>query len=278
MVKMGTVWDRTAEFLSDNIAAILPIALLAFFVPASIEGNFEAAKDGASAGFTALLAGLQLLFALVSLWGSLAITAMALDIASERSAANIATRRFLPVLAVSIVIFGGAFVLVLPIPALLVLNGYDMTTLVGTNNPAALSGQMTGAIALYALVLLILCLWLAARLIVVTPVVVRENRVLGAIGKSWSLTRGAALRIVGVIFLFAIISWVAGLAAKTVFGSIFALVAGGDGGGVTLAGVMTSIVVAAVQSAFMVIPPAFTAKLYLALTTQAGFRHGEAAA
>ena len=96
MVKMGTVWDRTAEFLSDNIAAILPIALLAFFVPASIEGNFAAATTGAGPGFKLLISVLQILFALVSVWGSLAITAMALDIASERSAANIATRRFLP--------------------------------------------------------------------------------------------------------------------------------------------------------------------------------------
>jgi hypothetical protein len=41
MVKMSTVWDRTAEFLSDNIGAIVPVALLAFFVPASIGGSFQ---------------------------------------------------------------------------------------------------------------------------------------------------------------------------------------------------------------------------------------------
>jgi hypothetical protein len=276
MVKMGTVWDRTAEFLSDNIAAILPIALLAFFVPASIEGNFEAAMTGAGPGFKALISVLQILFALVSVWGSLAITAMALDIASERSAANIATRRFLPALAVTLGIFAGAALLVLPIPALLAANGYDMTAL-ASGQSAELSTRMAGFIALYGLVVVLLMLWLAARLIVATPVVVRENRVLSAIGQSWALTRGAALRIVGVILLYAIVSMVAGLAAKTVFGSIFALVAGNDGDGVSLATVMTSIVVGAVQSAFMVIPPAFTAKLYLALTAQAS-RHGEAAA
>lgn len=276
MVKMGTVWDRTAEFLSDNIAAILPIALLAFFVPASIEGNFAAATTGAGPGFKLLISVLQILFALVSVWGSLAITAMALDIASERSAANIATRRFLPALAVTLVIFVGAALLALPVPVLLAASGYDMTVL-ANGQSAELSTQMTSLIALYGLAAMLLILWLAARLIVATPVVVRENRVLSAIGQSWSLTRGAALRIVGVILLYAIVSMVAGLAAKTVFGSIFALVAGNDGDGVSLATVMTSIVVGAVQSAFMVIPPAFIAKLYLALTAQAG-RHGEAAA
>lgn len=277
MVKMGTVWDRTAEFLGDNIAAVVPIALLAFFVPASIEGNFEAAMTGAGTGFKALLYTLQFVFALISLWGSLAITAMALDIASERSAANIATRRFLPALVVSVVMVVAASVLLLPIPALLLANGYDMNAM-ARGEPVEMSMRVAGAIVVYALVALVLLLWLVARLIVATPVVVRENRMLSALGESWSLTRGAALRIVGVILLFAIVSWVAGLAAKTVFGSIFALVAGNDGQGVTLATVMTSIVVAAVQTAFMVIPPAFTARLYLALTARQGFRHGEAAA
>jgi hypothetical protein len=279
MVKMATVWDRTAEFLSDNIAAILPIALLTFFVPASIEGNFEAAMAGAGPGLRTALHVLQVVFALVALWGSLAITAMALDIASQRSAANIATRRFLPALIVSLVMIAGACVLVLPIPGVLAFSGYDMTALAnGGRGSVEISRQVGGFIALYGLVLLVLFLWLVARLIVATPAVVRENRMLSALGQSWSLTRGAALRIVGVILLFAIVAWVAGLAAKTVFGSIFALVAGNDGEGLTLATVMTSIVVAAVQSAFTVIPPVFTAKLYLALTARADFRNGEAAA
>jgi hypothetical protein len=273
MVKMSIVWDRTAEFLSDNIAAVLPIALLAFFVPASIEGNFAAAMTGAGEWLKIVLYVLQLVFALVSLWGSLVITAMALDIATERSAANIATRRLIPALVVSIVMIVVASALVLPVPGILAFNGYDMAAMARGEN-VNMSMSVAGFIVLYLLALTLLLLWVIARLIVATPVVVRESRVLSALGQSWRLTRGSALRIVGVIILFAIVSWVAALAAKTVFGSIFALVAG-NGEGVTLSSVMTSIVVAAVQSAFMVIPPVFTAKLYLALTA-AGFRQTEA--
>jgi hypothetical protein len=59
---------------------------------------------------------------------------------------------------------------------------------------------------------------------------------------------------------------------------VFALVAGGEHEGVSLSGVMTSIVVAAVQAAFLVIPPVFTAKLYLALTARAGMHPSAAAA
>jgi len=275
MVKMATVWDRTAEFLSDNIAAILPIALLTFFVPASIEGNFEAAMTDASPGLKQILYVLQLVFAVISLWGSLAITAMALNIATERSAANIATRRLIPALIVSIVMIAVAVALVLPVSGMLAFNGYDMMAM-ARGEDVEMSLRMAGSIVAYLLTICIFLLWLIARLAVTTPVVVRENRMLSAFGQSWRMTSGLALRIVGVIILFVIVSWVAWLAAQTVFGTIFTLVAG-RGEGVTLSNVMTSIVVAAVQAAFMVIPPAFTAKLYLALT-DAGFRQTEAGA
>jgi hypothetical protein len=275
MVKMATVWDRTAEFLSDNIAAILPIALLTFFVPASIEGNFEAAMTDASPGLKQILYVLQLVFAVISLWGSLAITAMALNIATERSAANIATRRLIPALIVSIVMIAVAVALVLPVTGMLAFNGYDMMAM-ARGEDVDMSLRMAGSIVAYLLTICVFLLWLIARLAVTTPVVVRENRMLSAFGQSWRMTRGLALRIIGVIILFVIVSWVAWLAAQTVFGTIFTLVAG-RGEGVTLSNVMTSIVVAAVQSAFMVIPPAFTAKLYLALT-DAGFRQTEAGA
>ncbi|RYY41946.1 MAG: hypothetical protein EOP59_11150 [Sphingomonadales bacterium] len=124
------------------------------------------------------------------------------------------------------------------------------------------------------IVLAALLLWIAARLMVTTPVIVREGRWLSALRQSWKLTRGMTWRIIGVILLFALISWVSILAANTVFGSVFALIAGGDRAGVSLAGVLTSIVVAAVQTGFTVLVPAFTAKLYLALTAAAGLREG----
>ena len=226
MAKMGTVWDRTAEFLSDNLGAILPVALLAFFVPASIEGSFQAAKTGGGPELVLSLYAVQLAFGILSLWGSLTISAMALDMASAR----------------------------------------------GAN--AGLGPQIAGGIALYGLVLLGLLLWIGARLLITNAVIVREKRMFSALRQSWKLTRGMTWRIIGVILLFALVSWVSMLAANMVFGSIFALVTGGPAEGITLAGVLTSIVVAAVQTGFTVLVPAFTAKLYLALAADAGLREG----
>jgi len=273
MAKMGTVWDRTAEFLSDNLGAVLPVALLAFFVPASIEGSFQAAKAGAGTALALSLYLVQIAFGILSIWGSLTISAMALDMADVRGAGRIGRDRLLPALAVSVLIFAAMFVLALPVPLALQLGGYDVMEIARGNN-VSLSPQIAGGIALYMLVALCLILWIGARLFVTNPVIVREKRMFSSLRQSWKLTRGMTWRIIGVILLFALISWVSILAANMVFGSIFTLVAGGPADGISLAGVLTSVVVAAVQTGFTVLVPAFTAKLYLVLTAEAGLREG----
>ena len=273
MAKMGTVWDRTAEFLSDNLGAVLPVALLAFFVPASIEGSFQAAKAGAGTALALSLYLVQIAFGILSIWGSLTISAMALDMADVRGAGRIGRDRLLPALAVSVLIFAAMFVLALPVPLALQLGGYDVMEIARGNN-VSLSPQIAGGIALYMLVALCLILWIGARLFVTNPVIVREKRMFSSLRQSWKLTRGMTWRIIGVILLFALISWVSILAANMVFGSIFTLVAGGSADGISLAGVLTSVVVAAVQTGFTVLVPAFTAKLYLVLTAEAGLREG----
>jgi hypothetical protein len=277
MVKMSTVWDRTAEFLSDNIGTILPIALLAFFVPASIEGNFQAAMRDAGLSLIVALRLVQLAFAVLSVWGSLTLVAMALDLADGSTAGIVARNRLLPALAVSITLAAAALVLVLPIPGILAATGYDLMG-IARGDDVSLSGAAATMIAAYGLVLMAFFLWIGARLIVTTPVIVREKRMFGALRQSWKLTRGSTLRIIGVMLLFALVAWVSMLAANLVFGSVFALVTGGGADGVTLAGVLTSIAVAAVQTGFTVLVPAFTAKLYLALTADAGFRGSAAIA
>ncbi|WP_157073761.1 hypothetical protein [Sphingomonas soli] len=277
MVKMGTVWDRTAEFLTDNIATILPIALLAFFVPASIEGNFHAVMEGASRGLILSLQLIQLAFGVLTVWGMLALTAMALENADSDHAGRVAVQRLPAALVVTLVTFAGLLLLMAPIPAVLSASGVDVMAIAEGRNFDLPSG-VASFVAIYLILAVGFSLWLCARLIVVTPVIVREGKWLGSLRQSWKLTHGITWRVIGVIILFALLSWVAILAANTVFGSVFALIAGGDRAGVTLSGVLTSIVVAAVQTGFTMLIPVFTSKLYLALTAAAGLGESPARA
>ncbi|MES2986974.1 MAG: glycerophosphoryl diester phosphodiesterase membrane domain-containing protein [Pseudomonadota bacterium] len=266
---MGTVWDRTAEFLTDNIATVLPTALLAFFVPASIEGNFQAAMDGAGPGLILALQIVSIAFGLLTVWGTLAVTAMALDNEDSDKAGKLAGKRMLAALAVTLACFAALLLLVAPVPIVLSASGVDVMA-IAQGRDFDLPAGIAAFVAIYLLVLTLLFLWLGARLILVTPVIVREGRWLSSLRQSWKLTRGVTWRVIGVIILFCLVSWVSILAANTVFGSVFALIAGRDQAGVSLAGVLTSIVVAAVQTGFTVLIPAFTAKLYLALTAVVG--------
>ncbi|MBB5710124.1 hypothetical protein [Sphingomonas xinjiangensis] len=274
---MGTVWDRTAEFVGDNVAAILPVALMAFFVPASVEGSLAAIPPREGTMLPMLLALLQLVFALLSFWGTLAITAMGLDLVSDRSAGRVALSRLPVTLLVTLLLVVAILVLASPVPVVLAVSGYDLVAM-SRGGSFDVGPGIAAFAALYLLLLTGAVLWCSARLAILTPTIVRERRGMTSIARSWQLTRGHALRILGVLILYAVVSWVAQLAAKTVFGSIFELVAGGgEGEGLTLADILTSIVVAAVQSGFLVLFAAFTAKLYLALASQSELRRDPAA-
>lgn len=263
MVKMGTVWDRTAEFLTDNLSALLPVCLLAFFVPYSIRGNFAMVSDGGRFDFQLLLQLFSLGFALLALWGSLTISAMVLD-SDARDPGVVGVRNLVPALGVAIVMLGGLAIVCAPVPLLLSAWGYDLQGLIqrgGAGVPVA----MEWLLSLYLLAVLLLSIWVGARLLIVNPVILSEKRILGALARSWTLTRGMSLRIVGVVLLYLLVTSVAVLATRVVFGSIFELVAGTPTNGLSLSRVLTSVMVAAVQTGFTVVVPTFATKLYLAL-------------
>ncbi|HEY0621580.1 glycerophosphoryl diester phosphodiesterase membrane domain-containing protein [Sphingomonas sp.] len=264
MVSMGTVWDRTAEFLSDNLGIVLPVALGAIFVPAAISGSLSGLQQGAAPGLGAVLGLASLLLAIVTFWGQLAITALALDPAIGRAAMRVATQRLPAALLVTIALFLALFLLVIPVGIIMALSGADLSV-AATGAMPRIPPAAGLWVLLYFLVLLPVLFWLTARLVVILPVITGEKAMFGAIPRSWSLTRGAALRIVGVLILYGIVASVAYLAATTAFGAIITLIAGRGEDGLSLATVLTVIVGGAVSTAFTVLGTAFTAKLYLAL-------------
>src|SRR3546814_20166423 len=93
-------------------------------------------------------------------------------------------------------------------------------------------------VGLYSRALVIVVLWGMARLLPLNSVVVAERRGVGAIRRAFGLTRGLALRIVGVVILFFVVWGVSAMAATPVLGSIFKLAFGGEDAH-TLATVLT---------------------------------------
>jgi hypothetical protein len=264
MVIMGNVWDRTIEFLSDNLSVVVPLALVGIFVPYSI---MMAITPLAALGIAkGVVSFAVLLLALWILWGTLTIVSLTLDPDGGRAGASrTATRRFPAAVGLWLIVAIILIVLLLPMPLILAASGADLSSLAATGHLTIKPGTAgSGWALLYLFVYMVFALWVAARLILLNPVLVGEQRGLGALSRSFQLTRGLAWRAFGVILLYVIVSQVAELAARLVFGTVLALISDGDGP-VTLASVLTSIIVAAIATVFAVLASTFTAKLYIAV-------------
>lgn len=268
MVKMGDVWDRATEFLSDNLGPLLPLVLLSIYLPAVVQSNLTPLADTPGPAAT-IIQLVSLGLSLVMLWGQLAITALAIDPALNRDAATrMATRRLLPAIGIALALLAVVLLLCLPIVAALAVAGFDFQA-AATGGSAEMPAGASIFVGLYSVVLVVAALWLGARMVLINPVIMGERRGIRSIARSFALTRGITWKIIGVMILFAVVAIVAVLAAKTVFGSILQLIAGGDGS-FTVASVVTSVLVGLVSTAFTVLAAAFTAKLYLAVEPAPG--------
>lgn len=266
-VTMGDIWDRTTRFLSDHGAAVLAVAVPMIFVPAVLQGLLVPAAS-VWAPLATLFSLLNLLLSVASLWGQLAVTALALmAVPAVAPAQRLALRRLLP--AIGIVVVLGLVATLAYLPALAILNakGADLVA-VSTQGMAAMPEEAAGPIALYSIVYALVFLFVVARLLVLFPVVLQERRGLRAFARSWRLTHGLTWRLVGVLVLFAIVAAVAVSAVQSVSGTVLALLFGGEGP-VTVASIVVPILVAAVSTALTVLSLVFTARLYLVVRTRA---------
>jgi hypothetical protein len=265
-VNMGTVWDRTTEFLSDNLSALAPIALLAIFLPQF--GGDLVNQAGPMLG-TPVMQIVGLISALIGLWGQLAIVALALDPDAGRNAAQgVATRGYGRALLVMVVIFAVMAVLTVPILGVLAASGVDLTQFAGTGSAAAAPDISLGAgafLGLYGIALLIVLLFVTVRLAPVYPIILAESLGLAAVGRSFTVTRGIAWKLVGVWLLFLVVFLVATGAARSVFGILVSLVVPGQGP-FTAAAIVTALIGALITTAFTTIVAAFSARLYRAVT------------
>lgn len=260
-VKMGAVWDRTSDFVADNLSRILSIALIAFFIPFSIVGNLSPLLDQPDAALRWVLGLVMVAFGVISIWGALALTALVLNPRGE--AGRIGLRRLGPALLVWIALFLLLVLLAAPIAWFMTI------ATVGSSSPSSVPVDISihigagWALLLYGVALAAFTFWFTARVALINAVIVDQRVGLSAIAGSFRLTGGLTWRLIGVGILYIVVSNVAALAAQTVIGSVLALIMG-DAGPFSLASILTSIAVAAVQTGFCVLAALFTANLYLA--------------
>lgn len=263
MVNMSSVWDRTIEFVSDNLATLLPVVAGAIFVPLAINEAIGPLAGPEAPVMRGALAGVSLALILVALWGRLAVTALTLDLAQSAGAAlRLALTRLLPAILVSLVLMIVFCVLMIPVPMVLAAYGYDFVSAMQGGTPE-MSPVAVAIIMLYILLLLPLIAWMGARFSLVSTVIVGEGLGLSAIGRSVALTRGIAMKIIGVAILYIILSLAVTLAVKTGVGSLLRIVLGGSDG-ISVASVVSAVFTGAVAAILAMISTVYMAKLYRA--------------
>lgn len=268
MVRLSNVWDSTTEVLSGRGGMLAGIAALAIVLPSVVSNGVGLFLSAGTTAPTAGVAAITALVALVALgftiWGQLAITAAATDPAvMHRDAFAIATRRLPAAIGVYLLLIALFVLLMLPIIVAIATSGVNFS------QPGAVVAESIPAgtrsfIGLYALLFLVVAIWLGARLFLLNPVIVNERTGLRAPHRSFALTRGLTWRIIGFTVLAGIVGIVAILAAQLIAGLAFRLLLGGDN--IALATFLTGIVTQIATAVYVVVVATFAAQFYVAVS------------
>lgn len=261
MVNMGNVWDRTTEFLSDNLGAILPVALMAIFVPQSISRAVAQAGVAVNPTIAKLVAVAVML---VVLWGQLNIVALTLDPETSRAGArSTATRRFGPAVLATITLFAVFLLLALPFMGVALAGGVDLGAIA---SGAGLSQSQAQTALPLLLIYAVLVLAFGVMIALLYPVIVAEGLSVRAIPRAFALSRGIRWKMIGVYLLFGFVLVIAFLAVTFAFGALFRFLAP-DAGPFGIGAIIVAILSGLVFTTYYVIVSIFSAKLYRAVTT-----------
>lgn len=261
MVRVGDVWDRTADVLAARAGVLAPVALIGFFLPAAAQATVKAFGGGSTAA-AALAVPVWLLALIAAAWGQLTVAGLAGEPQPLRKqAVALAWRRLPRALLVILLLIAVAIAALLPIVIILAATGFDFQA--AASGHAKLTPGAAALAFLWALIVAVAALWLGARLALVVPVVLHEGRGIGALRRSWALTRGLTMPLIGLALLLGLVWAVAGTAARFLLFFPVRLLAGEDATAVaTFAGALGVAAVGAVVSTVLA---AFAARAYIAV-------------
>ncbi|MET4895583.1 hypothetical protein RN629_00245 [Sphingomonadaceae bacterium jetA1] len=272
-VRIGSLWDSTQQVLAGRAGMLAPFAAIGFVLPSVMQllllpGTTQ--TPGAAMGIVAIV--VMLVSIGLSLWGQMAIMALATHPATTQGAAAHAAMARLPATLgiVAIMVLVAAAVMVVPV-VVLGMSGYDFeAAMAAAGNPARMPAVPAGAalfVLAYMLVTGVVAIWLGMRLIPVYAVVLNERRGLGAFRRSIALTRRMTWRLLGVTLLFGIVLTVATLAAQGVTGIAFRLILGAER--IAWAQGIAALAGSIVTAGFMTLAYVFVARLYVATADRA---------
>jgi hypothetical protein len=264
-VRIGDVWDQTVDVLRGRAGILAGIAFAALVGPGVIAAALGTIIPLAG-GAMALVPLVRLAVIVLMILAMLAVTAVASDPAVDRAQAfRIAGQRLLPALGLLVLLVVVAALLFVPAGVLLALSGARMNAAGTIDMSGAASGYSIAAAA-SVLLAVVLALWFSARIVPLFGIVVNERHGIGALRRSLALTRGATLRLIGVLILYFIVTSVAMFAGTMVVGVIARLALGAEAlGSVRF---VVAVVSTLISAAATVLQSVFYARFYVTAQAQ----------
>lgn len=222
-LSISKAWEEASTFLRREARLVMPVALAAFMVPATLFGWYN------PSGNPNLATGglgwpLTLVILILAMSGQMTIAGLAIGWSgSVGSALGHALRRVWGLLATIFLLFA-------PLTTILVLVIAALVGSTGATDPAQITPETLAAIPGVSFVILLamlLFLFLAVRLFTLSPVAMVETaHPIRLLRRSWQLSRGHFLRLLGTLLLILLASSVASVAVASVIGSAMTLIAG----------------------------------------------------
>ncbi len=261
-LSITTAWNETAAFVQREARLLFPLAFMLLALPVAL---MEAIRPRTGPNEVPE-AGAWMIVGLVALVGTL-IGNLALNQLALRSGVSVgealrhALRRLLPVLGAALLLIaaGIALLMAVAILAVLVTGGVPGPD-AGVPNEAM---QRASLLMLIVVAPVLVYFW--ARLLPMPAVAVAEpGGPFSIISRSWRLTRGHVLKLVGFVLLVAILMIVLRIAAISVFGSLLIVAAGPAEPG-SLSALLVITVMAAVNTVLAVYLATLVARIYAQL-------------
>jgi hypothetical protein len=254
MTLMNQAWDDAMAFIRRESSLLVPLALATLLV-GDVVGALARPANPATA--PSALANLAMLAAAIwSIVGQLSITALVLKPGSSvGDAIGLGVRRLGKVLLVALMLGVALTIALLPVVVALISSGFSPSVPESVRNVPTWAGFYIG-------ILTVLVMWVAARLILVNPLLVDKNPgPLAAIKAGFGLTRGIVAQIIVVLVIYLIVLVILLNAVRFVAGSLFALI-GAAADSAFLGLVLTALASGLVATALSTVAAVFIAMLY----------------
>ncbi|MBW0144805.1 glycerophosphoryl diester phosphodiesterase membrane domain-containing protein [Sphingomicrobium clamense] len=245
--------DGKLMFMVALVTVVLPGTLMMLISPEQAAvGQIDAEEQS---GWVVLL---SLVFALIGIIGSIAISYLALfQGASVGDSLRRGLKRFWTVLGIALVFLVPAIILGV-IVALVFVGAENMADLDNPENVRAIAGP-----ALIAFLLLfVLMIYVSVRLLLTTPVVAaRDLGPIETIKASWNLTKGNFWRLLGFLILFIVVVLVLMIVVGIIAGLITSLIFG-EPEPFTMAALVMGLFSTLVQAGITIVYSTVIARIY----------------